>query len=112
MNPKVRMSPTSGPERLPRQREAELLSAAARLFRTDFPNPERIGCPTREQLQAVTQKELDPVEYQGILDHLTCCSPCFAEYEHLLRKELVLKRAKILAVCACLLIGVGLAIWH
>jgi hypothetical protein len=106
------MSPTSAPEKLSRRREAELVAATARLLRTGFPNPERTGCPAREELQSVARKALGPVEYQGILDHLNCCSPCFVEYEHLLRKERVLKSAKILALCACLLIGAGLAVWH
>ena len=46
-----------------------------------------------------------------MLEHLTCCSPCFAEYERLLRSDRLSKNLKILALCASLLITVGLAVW-
>jgi len=46
-----------------------------------------------------------------VLEHLTCCSPCFAEYERLLRRDKFSKNLKILALCASLLITVGLAVW-
>ena len=35
-----------------------------------------------------------------MLEHLTCCSPCFAEYERLLRRDRLSKNLKILALCA------------
>ena len=46
-----------------------------------------------------------------MLEHLTCCSPCFTEYERLLRSDRLSKNLKILALCASLLITVGLAVW-
>ena len=111
MNSQVPMSPTSAHEALSRKREAEFIAAAARVFRTGFPNPERSGCPAQEALQSVARKTRGAGESEGVLEHLTCCSPCFAEYEHLLRKERLSKNLKILALCASLLITVGLVIW-
>lgn len=105
------MSQTPAPEKLPRRREQEFIAAAARVFRTGFPNPERTGCPTQGGLQSVARKERGSVESQNILEHLTCCSQCFAEYEGLLRKERASKSLRILALCASLLITVGLAVW-
>ena len=105
------MSPTSAHEALSRKREAEFIAAAARVFRTGFPNAERSGCPSQERLQSVTRKGRGSVENEGVLEHLTCCSPCFAEYEHLLRKERLSKNLKVLALCASLLITVGVVIW-
>ena len=105
------MSQTPTPEKLSRRREQEFIAAAARVLRTGFPNPERTGCPPQEGLQSVARKERGSVESQNILEHLTCCSECFTEYEGLLRKERVSKSLRILALCASLLITVGLAVW-
>ena len=111
MNRRIPMSPTSTPEGLPRQRETQLIAAAARVFRTGFPNTDRSGCPTQEALQSVSRKTRGSVESEAVLEHLTCCSPCFAEYERLLRRDRLSKNLKILALCASLLITVGLAVW-
>jgi len=111
VNRRVRMSRTSAPDRLPRQQEAEFTAAAARIFRTAFPNPERNGCPPEGALASVARKEGDFAANQEILEHLTCCSPCFAEYESLLHRQRVHRNLKILALCASLLITTGLAIW-
>jgi hypothetical protein len=111
VNRRIPKSPTSTPEGLPRQRERELIAAAARVFRTGFPNSGRSGCPTQEALQSVSRKTRGSVESDAVLEHLTCCSPCFAEYERLLRSDRLSKNLKILALCASLLITVGLAVW-
>ena len=105
------MSPGSTPEGLPRQREAELIAAAARVFRTGFPNTDRSGCPAHEALQSVSRKKRGSVESEAVLEHLTCCSPCFSEYERILRRDKLSKNLKILALCASLLITVGLVVW-
>jgi hypothetical protein len=80
------MSATSSSEKFPPQLEAQLLAAAARIFRTDFPNAERAGCPPRQTLEAVVRKATSNIESRNVVDHLTCCSPCFAEYERLIRR--------------------------
>ena len=111
MNPKVPNSVTSSSEKLPPRLEAQLLAAAARILRTGFPKAERTGCPPREALQALARKAASDVESQNVVDHLTWCSPCFAEYERLLRREKVWRNTKLLALCASVLITVGLAVW-
>jgi hypothetical protein len=105
------MSVTSSSEKFPPQLEAKLLAAAARILRNDFPNAERTGCPVREALRSVACKSAGDSESRNVVDHLTCCSPCFAEYEYLVHRAKVWKSAKLLALCATLMITVGLATW-
>ncbi len=50
-------------------------------------------------------------EGRGVVDHLTCCSQCFVEYEQFLRRERVARTMRLLALCASVLITVGLAVW-
>ena len=110
MNPRVPISPVSS-ERLPPGLEAKLLAAAARIFRTDFPNAERTDCPAQETLRSVARKAAGGIESRNVMEHLTFCSPCFAEYERLMHQARVWKSTKLLALCAMLLITAGLATW-
>lgn len=105
------MSATSSSEKFPPQLEAQLLAAAARILRTDFPNAERTGCPAEAALRSVARKAAPDSESRNVVDHLTCCSPCFVEYERLLHREKAWKSTKLLALCATLLITAGLATW-
>jgi hypothetical protein len=103
-------SPESAISGLSRETEARLIAAAARVFRTGFPNAERSGCPPREALKAVARKR-PTVETDGVLEHLTCCSPCFAQYEQFLANERSSKSLRLLALCASVVLTVGLAVW-
>lgn len=105
------MSGISAREGLSREQEAQFIAAAARVFRSGFPNPRRSGCPSPEVLRAVTRKKQGAEESEIVFEHLTCCSPCFADYEGLLRKEKLSRNLKLLALCASLLITVGVALW-
>ena len=42
------------------------------------PNPERVGCPSREVLRALSRRER-PIEDPGY-EHVANCSPCFREF--------------------------------
>ena len=46
-------------------------------FLNAYPNPQRIGCPTKEILSKIAHKQL-PVESSD-LEHVTQCSPCFKD---------------------------------
>ena len=111
MNPRVPISVTSSSEKLPPRLEAQLLAATASILRTGFPNAERTGCPPRQTLQALARKVISDTKSRNVVDHLTCCSPCFAEYERLRRRETAWRNTKSLALCASVLITVGLAVW-
>ena len=111
MKRRFQVSRDSEAGKLPRQQEQELLAAASKVFRSTFPNSERTGCPPETALRSVVRKRCETGEGERILEHLTCCSACFGEYEGLLRKEKVAKNLKLLTLCAALVITIGVAIW-
>jgi hypothetical protein len=51
------------------------------MFSQANPNPERIGCPSRDEL-ALLARRLRPIGDPGY-DHLANCSPCFIEFRAL-----------------------------
>lgn len=55
---------------------------------TGFPNPERIGCPPSETIEALGQKRIgrdDPA-----WDHVWHCSPCYKEFKAIRDKRLAI----------------------
>jgi len=111
VNRRLPFSRDSEAGKLPRQQEQEILAAASRVFRTAFPNSERAGCPPPITLLSVIRKRCEAGESERILEHMTCCSACFGEYEALLRKERVSKNLQLLTLCAVLVITIGATIW-
>jgi hypothetical protein len=97
-------------EALSRKQEAEFLAAASRVFRTGFPNPERSGCPSQRTLQVLIRQK-HGAEAEKVFEHLTSCSPCFSDYEKLLHRERLSRNLKVLALCASILITIGVALW-
>jgi len=98
VNPRLPISRDSEAGKLPRQQENEFLGAASKVFRTAFPNSERAGCPSQTALRSVARKECEAGEGERILEHMTCCSVCFGEYEALLRKPLPYEGGDLLLV--------------
>ena len=73
--------------------EKTIVDAAIDLFRTAFPNPEHHGCPTAEAIRANARRGLKPKDVD-VLEHLTCCSPCFVQFEQALAEARDTKRHK------------------
>jgi len=111
VNRRLPFSRDSEAGKLPRQQEQEILAAASKVFRSAFPNSERAGCPPPITLLSVVRKRCEAGESERILEHMTCCSACFGEYEALLRKERVSRNLQLLTLCAVLVITIGTAIW-
>ena len=63
-----------------RRDERRLLKIATDSLRSNFPNPERHGCPGCEALQAIARRHLEFPSADDIVDHIATCSPCFLEY--------------------------------
>jgi hypothetical protein len=50
-------------------------------FLTQFPNPERNGCPDDLALQAFAEG-ITPNGTTSVLSHVSSCSECYREYVH------------------------------
>ena len=80
---------------------------------TEFPNPERIGCPGSSLLQGIAQGKVSLTEAEPWLDHLGSCSPCFQEFKEF-RTQATSQRRRLLtlvATAAVLLFAVGGWLW-
>ncbi len=69
--------------------EEEFLTSAKAYLSTDFPNPQRIGCPPESELKTLAEHPRQ-AEHSA-RQHITCCSPCFNRYMEILAD---LKRRK------------------
>jgi len=80
---------------------------------TEFPNPERIGCPGSSLLKGIAQGRVSLTEAEPWLDHLGSCSPCFREFKEF-RTQSTMQRRRVLtlvATAAVLLFAVGGWLW-
>ena len=80
---------------------------------TEFPNPERIGCPGSVLLKGIAQGKVSLTEAEPWLDHLGSCSPCFQEFKEFRRQSAIQRRRVLMlvATAAVLLFAVGGWLW-
>jgi len=80
---------------------------------TEFPNPERIGCPGNALLKGIAQGKVSLTEAEPWLDHLGSCSPCFQEFKEFSRQSTIQRRRVLtwVATAAVLLFSVGGWLW-
>lgn len=88
--------------------EREMRGTLRDIFATDFPNPERRGCPENAEakLKALAWRRRFP-EAEQIISHLGRCSPCYQEHEEFIRQHRSRQRLYRLAAVAVLVVGVG-----
>jgi hypothetical protein len=91
-----------------REEERELRQALRESYTTDFPNPERHGCPDKSQLKGLARRKVFP-EVQEVVSHLSHCSPCSQELTELIRQYQ--SRQWVYRAAAVGLIIVGIAAW-
>jgi len=89
--------------------EREMREKLRDIFATEFPNPERRGCPenARAKLKALAWRRKFP-EAQELISHLGSCSPCYREHGEYLRQRRSRQRLYELAAVAVLTVGVTL----
>jgi hypothetical protein len=101
-------SKLSKPDSLSPKEEREMREALRDIFATDFPNPERRGCPqnVEAKLKALAWRRKFP-EAQELISHLGSCSPCYQEHEAFVRQHRSRQRLYRLAAVAVLVVGLG-----
>src|ERR1700676_1368708 len=93
--------------------DKRLLDILRQGLATEFPNPERIGCPGTPLLRGMAQGKVSLTEAEPWLDHLGSCSPCFQEFKQF-RAQSALQPRRMLAwvaTAAVVLFGVGGGLW-
>jgi hypothetical protein len=94
--------------------DKRLLDILRQGLATEFPNPERIGCPGNALLKGIAQGKVSLTEVEPWLDHLGSCSPCFQEFKEF-RRQSAMQRRRVLtwvvATAAVLLLAFGGWLW-
>jgi hypothetical protein len=96
---------------LTRQSERLLIRAATEAIKTDFPNPERLGCPESTSLIAIARRNLSGPDTEDTIDHIATCAPCLDEYNRHRRRHLLLRRGRFALICFAGVVAIGSA-WH
>src|SRR5262249_49304503 len=66
-------------------KKSEFVDSVRELYLTEFPNPDRIGCPEPERLKSFAWRK-DLEHSQEIALHLIRCSPCCQQEEQYLEE--------------------------
>src|SRR5260370_4339491 len=93
--------------------DKRLLDILRQGLATEFPNPERIGCPGNALLKGIAQGKVSLTEAEPGLDHLGSDTPCFQEFKQF-RLESTIQRRRVqiwVATAAVLLFAVGGWLW-
>ena len=91
--------------------EKRILDALGRGLLREYPNPERVGCPTSEIVRGIARHRVPLVEAEPWLDHLTSCSPCYRDFSEF-RDVYQFRRMTILfAIVASVLIVASVSGW-
>ena len=92
-------------QHLTRRQEKRLLRAAAAAIKTEFPNPERCGCPESTAVRSLAQRRIPLSEAGDLVDHIATCAPCFDVYTRSrCRRRAVQLGGPILAFVVCIIV--------
>ncbi len=93
--------------------EVLFLRAARAYALRRFPNPDRNGCPTPDEIGAIARREIPLSNVEAQAEHIATCSPCLTEYlaVHETWKRRRRYRVAGLATAAVLILGVVGIIW-
>jgi hypothetical protein len=88
--------------------EKRILDLLSKGLSTEFPNPDRIGCPGHGVLEGIASQKMPLSEAEKWLDHLGACSSCFQDFKAI-RKRRIGRGSKLGGGLVILL--VVLALW-
>lgn len=99
-------------EHLSPEEERRILEIFERSALTDYPNPDRVGCPGTAFLRRLAfDRKSIPLGHSGI-DHLTHCSPCFAEFLEFRNQARRRKQLVRAAVAAAAVVVALVGVWY
>ena len=78
---------------------------------SEFPNPERGGCPGPDILRGIAFRKVPLTQAEEWLNHLTSCSPCYRDFSEFRDAFQLRQRRTLLAVAASILVAVSVAGW-
>ena len=83
------------------------------MLETEFPNPERVGCPPRDFLKALAARQLSLTEAEPWMDHLGKCSPCYNDYTKFRRLADRRRRLTYLGIAAVIVVAaIAVSAWR
>jgi hypothetical protein len=99
---------------LSREEEKQLLEAGEEVLIEEFSNPDQLGCPGSAVLRLLVlhSRRLGLAERERILDHMTCCSACFREFNIVSRQVRHRRQLAVFGLCAAVCLAVGLTLWY
>ena len=65
--------------------EKKFLRVLKRHLSHDYPNPKRIGCPQKWELNLLSTQPTKVEDW--VVNHLMSCSPCYLVYSKILQKQ-------------------------
>lgn len=95
----------------PPKEEKRILDAFGKGLLREFPNPERVGCPSSEIVRGIARHKVPLIEAEPWLDHLTSCSPCYRDFCHFRDAYQFRRMTALFAIVASALIVASTAGW-
>ena len=92
-------------------REQRFIEALRKAALSNYPNPDRVGCPDQKTLQAVANREVPMMD--PVIDHVWECSPCAQEILRI--RQSGGKRHKWAmpaAIAAVVVLALGFVLWQ
>jgi hypothetical protein len=94
-----------------RKEESCLLELGRQVFLSDFPNPERKGCPGSRVLKLIAAEKASVADDDRWIDHCASCSPCYRELGEFRRAFVRQRRLRVLSATAILIAAVCVGTW-
>jgi len=85
----------------------ELVRRSKDVCLNEYPNPDRVGCPSDEAIERLAHEDQDLLRNDGLISHIVTCSPCFRKHaacREQLRSRNRLKMAALSTAAVLLLV--------
>lgn len=76
----------------------------------EYPNPDRVGCPSDEAIERLANEDLDLLRNDELISHIVTCSPCFQKHVACRERLRSLNRLNIAALSTAAVLLLVLAV--